>query len=80
MGKTNSEKVALQRTQIDDKPIQDYSEARNLTGEDLNTTDVVNNQVQDFVNNADDRDDGIMTGVCDRVAIGNDQVRDTECS
>jgi len=80
VGKTNSEKVALQRTQIDDTPIQDYSEARNLTIEELKATHVVNDQVQAFVNNADDGDDDMMSVVNDTVVIGNDRVRDMECS
>jgi hypothetical protein len=79
VGKTNSEKVALLRTQVDDKPIQDYSEAPNLTVEELKATNVVNDQVQAFVKNADDGDDDMMTVVNDTAAIGNDRVKDTEC-
>jgi hypothetical protein len=73
-------KVALQRTQIDDKPIQDYSEAQNLTVEELKATNVVTDQMRAFVNNADDGDDDMMTVVNDTAAIENDRVKDTECS
>jgi hypothetical protein len=77
VGKT---KVALQRTQVDDKPIQDYSEAPNLTVEELKATNVVNDQVQGFNNDADDGDGDKVTVVDDTVAIENDRVKNTERS